>query len=83
MMIQSGHSFKFFDFDRFHLTGVHDQIAMFPLADDIVDTDDVLFVGILRVADDGGACLYPCVAAVFVHETVVVCQHLAFTDHWE
>jgi len=47
----------------------------------VVDCNDVLFVDVLCVADDGCAGLQPDVAAVTIHQPVVVSQHLALVQH--
>lgn len=60
----------------FHLNAIQNQILIFTIAYHIIHADDVLFVGIFRIAHNRCACLQPCVATVFVHKTVVVCQHL-------
>ena len=54
------------------LSCIHDK----DLPEHIVDSDDVLFFDVLVVTDDGGARLQPHIAAMFVHQTVVVRQHL-------
>jgi hypothetical protein len=51
---------------------------MLIVPEDVVDGDDVLFVSVFRVADDGGARLQPEEAAVLVHQAVIIGEHLAF-----
>lgn len=63
------------------LDAVQDEVLVLPIADHVVHADDVLLVGVLRVADDRRARLHPSVAAVLVHDPVVVGQHLALVYH--
>ena len=51
------------------------------IPEDVVDGDDILFVDVLGVADDGRARLQPDVAAMTIHQTVIVGQHLALVQH--
>lgn len=55
-----------------HLATVQNQIGTLPRTYHVVNADDVLLVGVLRVANDSGAGLYPNVAAVLVHHAPVV-----------
>lgn len=64
----------------FQLTAVHDQVLVLLPADNIVDADDVLLVGIFRIAHDRGAGLDPGVTTVFIHHPVVVREYLAFVN---
>lgn len=76
----------FFVFDQivqtiFQLNAIQNEIFIFAIAHHIIHANDVLFVGILRVAHNGGARLDPGVAALFVHDAIVMRQHLPFVDH--
>lgn len=51
--------------------------------DDVVDTNDVLFLRVLRVTDDRGACLQPRVTTALIHKSVVMRKNLALVDHWK
>jgi hypothetical protein len=53
-----------------HLLLGHDNAAVLGTAEDIVDTDDALFVVVLGVADQGGAGLHPRVAAPSAQQVV-------------
>lgn len=62
----------------FHLNAIQNKIFIFAIADHVVHANDILFVVIFRVAYNGGACLEPGIAAIFVHKTVVMGEYLAF-----
>jgi hypothetical protein len=51
------------------------------LPDDVVDANDVLFLGVFGGADDSGTGLHPGVAAQLIHYPVVVSQDLAFIHY--
>ena len=51
------------------------------LPEDVVDADDVLFLGRLAVTDHGSARLEPNVTTVLVHQPVVVRQYLALAQY--
>ena len=51
------------------------------LPEDVVDADDVLFLRCLAVTDHRSARLEPHVAAVLVHQPVVVRQYLALAQY--
>lgn len=53
------------------------------LPQDIVDPDDVAFVGGFVVDGDGGSGLDPQVASSPLEPAVVTGYHLAFPQHWE
>ena len=53
------------------------------IPENIVDGDDVLLLLILAVTYDGGTSLDPHIATVFVHQSVVICQHLTFVQYYK
>jgi len=57
------------------------DVHLYRLPEHVVDGNDVLFVDVLRVADDGGARLQPHVSSMSVHQAVVVGKHLAFIQY--
>lgn len=52
------------------------------LPNDVVNTNYILFFGVLGRANDCGASLHPGIPAELVHHSVVVCQHLALVHYW-
>lgn len=48
----------------------------------IIHPDDVLLIRILGVDSDGGTRLYPDIASVLLHPSVVLRHTLALIQHW-
>jgi len=51
------------------------------LPEHVVDGDDVLLVDVLGVTDDRGTGLHPDIAAMAVHQTIVVGEYLTLVQH--
>jgi len=47
----------------------------------VVDGDDVLLVDVLGVTDNCGTRLHPDVAAMAVHQAVIIGEYLTFVQH--
>lgn len=51
------------------------------LPNDVIYTNNILLLRVLRRTNDGGARLHPSVSAKLVHYPIVVCQHLALVHY--
>ena len=65
----------------FRLTLIHDNVGELGSAQDIIDANDTLLVGVFRVANQSGARLHPGVASGFVQDAIVIAHDLAFVQH--
>ena len=53
------------------------------IPENIINSNDILILGVLGITDDRGTRLDPDEAAMFVHDPIVFCQNLTLAQHWK